>query len=129
MSSAPGPPRPCLDCGDPTTAGTRCEPCRTEYERGRSTRNNARRASTKALGYDAAWRKLSALARRMTPWCADAHLGDCEGRLTADHLPGAWEKLERGQRLTLLDVEVVCLRHNGQRGGRRTGTPRRDPGG
>lgn len=119
-------PRPCIDCGEPTTA-TRCEPCGDEHERKRAARNNAGRgATTSELGYDKEWKKLSARARRMTPWCADDHLGPCKGLLAADHLPGAWEKAARGKRLTLLDVEVVCARHNALRGARRR---RSDPRG
>ena len=112
-------PRPCIECGTPSP-GTRCPPCEAE----RLAAVDAARGTPSARGYDAAWRRLSARARRLTPWCADAHLSPCHGVLTTDHLPGAWEKRARGERLTLLDVECVCAGHNGMRGARRGRTAR-----
>ena len=112
-------PRPCLACGTPTPS-TRCGPCEAE----RQDVVDARRGSPTARGYDAAFRRLSARARRLTPWCGDGHLGGCVGLLTADHLPGSWEKIERGEPLTLTDLEVVCAGHNARRGARRSTPPR-----
>lgn len=102
-------PRPCLGCGDPTTAGSRCPECSAE----RLAAVDRERGSASARGYDAAWRRLSARARRLQPFCLDAHLGPCEGPLTGDHL--RWPARNLG------DIEVVCRGHNSARGARRSG--------
>lgn len=107
--------RPCLDCGEPS-AGSRCPAHWSE----RQSRRDGRRGPFRARGYDAGWRRLSGEARRAQPWCSD-----CGGRegLSVDHLPGAWEKRARGERLTLVDVEVVCISCNSKRGPRRAEVP------
>ncbi len=105
-------PRPCLDCGEPAP-DTRCGPCSAE----RLARVDRSRGSARERGYDAAWRRLSARAVRLQPFCTDCGTAD---DLTADHLPGAWEKVQAGKRLDLGDIEVVCRGHNSARGARRT---------
>lgn len=54
--------------------------------------------------------KLSQHARKQQPWCTDCYTTN---DLTADHLPGAWQRAKTGQQLRLgLDIEVVCRRCN-----------------
>ncbi len=114
----------CLVCGTPSPS-TRCPDCQVEQQR----RDDAARGSATARGYDAAWQRLSLAARKRQPWCTDCSTwGDAGNPLTCDHLPGSWAKRERGERLTLLDVEVVCNRCNIARGAAR-GAHARSPGG
>lgn len=108
--------RPCLECGEATEQNL-CDDHRPSA-------TAMRGSSPSERGYDSAWTRLSARARRMQPWCSDAHLGGCEGPLTADHLPSAWERKALGLPLRLSDVEVVCRRHNSARGSSRVGTAR-----
>jgi 5-methylcytosine-specific restriction protein A len=109
----------CLGCGTPATS-TRCEQCAPEARREQQRRDDARRGSATARGYDAAWSRLSARARRLQPWCTDCQTtGTADNPLTADHLPGSWDKRAAGKRLTLSDVEVVCSRCNIARGATR----------
>jgi 5-methylcytosine-specific restriction protein A len=105
--------RPCLDCGEVTDNGTRCVPCAAVEQ----ARVDRKRGTSDARGYGHAWRSLSVRARRAQPWCVDCFTRE---DLTVDHLPGAWEKRARGERLTLLDVEVVCRACNSRRGARRS---------
>jgi 5-methylcytosine-specific restriction protein A len=107
----------CLECGELTESGPRCEECAPSA--------SALRGMTAAQrGYDEAWNRLSRKARRMQPWCSDAHKGPCRGGLTADHLPSAWERKAAGLPLRLIDVEVVCQGHNDERGSSRPGSER-----
>ena len=92
------PRRQCLECGRPTDA-TRCPVHRLPD----------RRPSPAQRGYDAAWRKLSTLARSVQPWCSDC---GATSDLTADHL--TWPAK------SLADVDVVCRACNSRRGPRRT---------
>ena len=73
---------------------------------------DAARGTAAARGYGRAWRRLRGLAVKLQPYCLDAHLGPCEGPLTADHLE--WPATRLSQ------VEVVCRGHNSARGARRT---------
>ncbi len=107
--------RPCLDCGEPSEE-SRCPAHGSE----RQVVRDARRGSFRARGYDGAWRRLSREARRLQPWCSDCGARD---DLSVDHLPGAWEKRARGERLTLDDVAVVCISCNSRRGPRRAEVP------
>lgn len=112
-------PRPCLDCGD-LASSSRCEPCAEVHDREQQRVEDETRGSATARGYDAAWQRLSTEARRKQPWCSDCgHWGNAANPLTADHLPGAWEKRAAGKALTLLDVEVVCRDCNTKRGAAR----------
>lgn len=105
--------RPCLECGEPTRS-TRC----TEHAA------PDRKLSARARGYDTAHDKLSRLARKLQPFCLDCGRPD---DLQLHHLPIAWERKEAGQRIRLVDVEVLCGQCNRDRGPARTrgGTPTR----
>ncbi len=109
--------RPCLDCGTPTDGAIRCPDCRAE----RNARTDRSRGNFRQRGYGNGWDALSRRARRAQPFCTDCGTSD---DLSVDHLPGAWEKVQAGQRLTLADVEVVCGPCNNRRGARRAGTTR-----
>ncbi len=109
-------PRPCIDCGEPTT-DTRCPSCQADQDR----RTDTSRGSRHERGYDGRWARLSARARRLQPWCLDCGATD---NLTADHL--------RWPARTLDDVEVVCGPCNNRRGaarGTRTRGETRKPAG
>jgi 5-methylcytosine-specific restriction protein A len=113
LSEVVGLLKPCLDCGD-LSGEIRCvEHSPNAVER--------RTTSSRARGYDAAWDRLSARARRLQPWCLDC--GTTE-ELTADHLPSAWQRKAAGLPLRLADVEVVCADCNAKRGSSRPGTVR-----
>ena len=88
-------PRPCLTCGVPA-AGDYCE---------RHKRPATPKPSPQARGYDAAWRKLSRLARQLQPWCSHCRTTQ---DLTADHL--VWPAT------TLAHVQVLCRSCNGRKG-------------
>ena len=105
--------KPCLKCGEPSE-GRRCEICAPPA-------SVLRKTSARERGYDAAWDRLSRKARRLQPWCSDC---GTEEHLTADHLPGAWEREEAGLPLRLEDVEVVCNDCNVRRGSSRPGSAR-----
>jgi 5-methylcytosine-specific restriction protein A len=106
--------KPCLNCGEPTD-GTRCPECRTATSRYRH------KPSPENAGYDKAFRRLSKRARSLQPFCLDcAHPGSRDNPLTCEHLPGSWEKRERGERLTLSDVAVLCRECNSKRGPQRS---------
>ena len=110
---------PCLDCGEPTTNGTRCADCSEEYNRIQAPRLTARRqrkAAAAARGYDQAWRNLSERARRLQPFCSDCGARD---DLQADHSPEAWERKEKGLPIRLQDIDVVCGDCNRKRGAAR----------
>lgn len=110
-------PRPCLDCGEPTTPGPRCPDC--------TPTSRAPRAS-RAAGYDTAWDKLSRRARKVQPWCTDC---GTEHDLTADHSPEAWARKAAGKVIRLRDVDVVCRSCNSKRGAARGESARAETGG
>ena len=100
--------RPCVECGE-LTEDTRCDahqPKRADHH-----------ASRQARGYDEAWQKLSARARRLQPFCS-VH-GCTSTDLTVDHTPEAWRRKEQGKPIRLEDVEVLCRSHNSVRGAAR----------
>lgn len=109
--------RPCVECGELSTE-SRCP-----LHPGSSTPI----PSASARGYDAAWRRLSAKARRAQPFCSDC--GATED-LTTDHSPEAWARKARGLAVRLSDVEVVCRSCNSRRGAARGGgvTHKKSPG-
>lgn len=102
--------RPCLDCGELTDLGPRCDQCRPAEDR-RHVR--APKTSSTARGYDTAWRKLSERARRLQPWCSDC--GSHED-LTTDHSAEAWQRKADGLPIRLVDVDVLCRGCNAARG-------------
>lgn len=97
--------RPCIACGEPTERA-RCTDCALP----------STRPSMTELGYDWHWRKLSARARRIQPWCSDC--GTTED-LTTDHTPEAWRRKEQGLPIRLEDVDVTCRSCNSRRGAAR----------
>lgn len=101
--------RPCLDCGTPAP-GSRCPACQSQ----RDARTDAARGNSTDRGYDAAWQRLSARARRLQPFCTDCGTNQ---QLTADHL--------RWPARTLAAVQVVCQPCNNRRGAARGPRSRR----
>jgi len=112
--------RPCLTHGSgELTEGRRCD----EHQPAEQQRRKALRGDWRALGYDAAWDRLSARARRLQPFCTDCGTTD---RLTADHRPSAWHRKAAGLPIRLEDVDVVCADDNLRRGSSRPGSSRHD---
>ena len=105
--------RPCITCGE-------VSPQRYCEEHAPSP-TSLRLTSPRERGYDAAWDALSRRARELQPWCLDCGRED---RLTADHLPSAWERKRAGLSVRLQDVEVVCNECNVARGSSRPGSAR-----
>lgn len=108
--------KPCIVCGEPSTS-TRCP----DHDRDQRVQP---RGSARARGYDTAWDKVSKRARRLQPFCEDAHLSACSGPLTTDHKPSAWQRKADGKPIRLADVAVVCDGHNRLRGSSRAGSER-----
>lgn len=109
--------QPCISCGEPTDNGTRCPDCAKRAERQRlRPGHGSKKSAPKARGYDEAWRRLSARARRLQPFCSDCGATD---DLQADHSPEAWRRHERGLPIRLRDIDVVCGRCNRARGAAR----------
>lgn len=105
--------KPCLACGEPSP-GTYCPGHRPDTK-----------APAAQRGYDHAWNKLSKRARRLQPFCRDC--GATED-LQLDHLPSAWERRAKGQRIRLgVDAEVVCGPCNRARGAARGPSVARGP--
>lgn len=105
--------RPCIECGEPAE-GPRC----AEHVRPSSSK-----ASAAQRGYDAAWQRLSARARRLQPWCSDC---GATVDLQCDHRPEAWARKAAGKPIRLADVDVVCGPCNRRRGAARS---QQTPGG
>ena len=82
---------------------SRCPAHRKDSKRGRR-------------GRDAAWDRVSRIARSLQDFCLDCGRKD---DLTADHLPIAWERKAQGLPILLQDIEVVCRSCNGKRGAAR----------
>lgn len=108
--------RPCLTCGEPCE-GSHCGQHRPERSKPAAER-----------GYDRAWHKLSARARRLQPFCE--HCGTTDD-LQCDHLPEAWRRKARGLPVRLADVRVLCGPCNRAAGPARPGIGEHydDPGG
>lgn len=96
--------RPCINCGQPTTA-TRCDDCHKP--------NAPKIINARQAGYDAQWDKLSRRARQLQPFCEDCGTTD---DLTTDHTPEAWQRKAAGKTIRLRDVAVVCRSCNAKRG-------------
>lgn len=109
---------PCIDCGELAT-GTRCNECRKEHNRNVAKRYAPR--GSRSRGYDSAWSKLSARARKLQPFCSSC--GSKED-LQCDHTPAAWHRKERGLSVRLQDVDVLCGDCNRAAGEARPGSPR-----
>ena len=123
MSS--GLPKPCVlaSCGELHLNESRCDVHQAELlrQQHRDAEPNRNRLSPRERGYDEAWRRLSARARRMQPWCSDCGRTD---DLTTDHLPSAWERKAQGKPIRLEDVDVLCRPCNADAGSSRPGSSR-----
>ena len=104
---------PCIECGEPAD-GPRCP---------EHVRPSSPKVSAAQRGYDAAWQRLSARARKLQPFCSDC--GATED-LQADHTPEAWARKAAGKAVRLKDIDVVCGPCNRARGAAR---PQQTPGG
>lgn len=105
--------KPCIECGTPSTE-SRCDDHTPQTWRHHN-------GSARERGYDRAWDKLSARARRLQPFCSDCHTTE---NLTTDHKPSAWKRKAEGKPLRLWDVDVVCAPCNLARGSSRPGSER-----
>lgn len=97
--------RPCLTCGD-ISPDTRCP----NHQLKKASRTHGPRP-----WYSSQWRRLSARARKLQPWCIDGPNG-CRGQLEADHLPIAHQRQQQGLPIRLCDIAVRCHLHNVQAG-------------
>lgn len=107
------PLRPCLDCQTPAR-GPRCPDCRAVRAR---RVVSAKKPSASSRGYDSAWRRLSARAIRMQPWCSSCTATE---DLTLDHSPEAWVARDAGRAITPDMVTVLCRSCNSAKGAART---------
>lgn len=105
--------RPCIECGEPAD-GPRCP---------EHVRPSSPKVPAAERGYDAAWTRLSARARKLQPFCTDC--GATED-LQADHTPEAWARKAAGKAIRLKDIDVLCGPCNRRRGAAR---PQQTPGG
>lgn len=98
-----GIPRPCLhpDCGELTLTGH----CADHADHKPKRHRKRTQASATARGYDAAWQRLVASAKKLQPWCLDC--GATED-LQGDHKPIAWERKAKGLSIRLCDIEIRC---------------------
>ena len=106
-------PTVCAGCGTPRDRATACPNC--PPPRDHAARDQIR-GTRQQRGYDAAWDRLSARARRLQPFCTDCGRTD---QLTADHSPTAWTRHAAGQPIRLDDIDVVCTPCNNRRGAAR----------
>ena len=95
----------CIDCGE-VCDGPRCP------EHTRDTK-----ANTTARGYGWSWQKVTARARKAQPFCSVP--GCTSTDLTTDHSEAAWQRHNAGKAIRLQDVDVLCRRHNAQKGAAR----------
>lgn len=111
--------KPCIVCGI-LADDTRCPDHRLSNADAPSQLDKPRDA---LAGYDTTWRKLSARARKLQPWCSDCYT---PYDLTADHSERAWRRKAEGKPIRLKDIDVVCRACNSRRGKQR---PDSDQGG
>lgn len=118
--------KPCIQCGTPGHE-SRCDEHRLAQRRtaeqpGENARRRAQgRYTAKQRGYDSAWQRLSARARRLQPFCSDCgHWGSNANPLTCDHSREAWERHDAGLPIRLQDVDVLCRVCNIKRGAARS---------
>lgn len=110
--------RTCIECGELTDT----ERCELHQLRGRDKPSGGMHAqSPSERGYDGAWNRLSARARRLQPFCSDC--GATED-LQCDHTPRAWARKAAGKAIRIKDVDVVCGPCNVRRGSARPGSDR-----
>ena len=105
------PLRPCLDCGAPTTNGTRCPPCASARNRQR----DKHRGNRHKRGYTSAWARIATQVTTTIGQCIDCgHQGSKDNPLTADHIiPKAAGGTDHPSNLT-----ARCRRCNSAKGGR-----------
>ena len=96
---------PCLECGEPTRHGSRCETCDTARARITERIKSADKATTTQRGYGTTWQRLSRRARARQPWCSECGATD---DLQTDHTPEAWKRYNAGKPIRLQDVRVLC---------------------
>lgn len=99
--------RPCLTCGEPT-GSTRCPACQTARQQ--------TIGSAHQRGYTAAHRRLSVRARKAQPFCLQC---GTDQDLTLHHTEEAWRRHYAGKPARLSDYEVLCHRHNVEKGSTR----------
>ena len=97
--------KPCLTCGEPSDR-SRCPDHRLDDHH----------QTAHQRGYDSRWRRLSAKARKLQPFCSDCGSVD---DLPADHSPEAWRRHAAGKPIRLRDIDVVCGPCNRTRGAAR----------
>lgn len=112
-------PSVCPSCSAPFTrdgesAGAYCTECRPANGTAAARRlTDLYRGTRHERGYDNAWLRLSARARKRQPFCLDCGATD---DLTTDHSAEAWRRKAEGKVIRLKDVDVVCRRCNSERG-------------
>ena len=67
--------RPCLDCNQPTSNGSRCPTCQRTHNQQRNRRRT---------WYQSGWAAISRQARTQQPWCSAC--GATHLPLQADHI-------------------------------------------
>ena len=97
--------KPCLVCGEPSDR-SRCPEHRLD----------AHHQTAHQRGYNSRWRRLSAKARKLQPFCTDC---GTTTDLQADHSPEAWRRHNAGKPIRLRDIDVVCGPCNRTRGAAR----------
>lgn len=107
----------CPECGEPFTrqagAGASCAECKPIPTTGTRQARERERGTRRERGYDNAWLRLSARARKLQPFCSECGATD---DLTADHSAEAWRRKEAGKVIRLKDIDVLCRRCNSERG-------------
>ncbi|WP_366915986.1 HNH endonuclease [uncultured Nocardioides sp.] len=109
--------KPCLSCGElfspPARGSARCALCLRDPKTGG-------RGTKEQQGYTKEFQRLSRRAKKLQPfclWCSTT--GSNSNPLTTDHSPEAWMKQQRGEKLTLDDVQVLCRECNSRKGAAR----------
>ena len=94
--------RPCISCGEPIATGTYCTECTPVDHRVRhAIRSNPSR-----------WKKLSAKARKLQPWCSTC---GTSGDLTADHIIPIVERPDLAY--VIENIDILCRPCNGRKAG------------
>lgn len=110
---------PCLTCGSLSDSSKvrrgRCTGCYSEYVRNReASRVRAREDRLDRRGAaNTAWKKLSAKARELQPWCSNCkrtkeQLDALGLRLEGEHTPEAWAATIAKKPVTLSMIDVLC---------------------
>lgn len=100
------PRRPCLDCGRLTTNPSRCD----EHQRAWQARQDQRRGSASARGYDSTWRRnvrraLATHRARFGNWCPGYQIQPHPSTdLTGDHITS----LANGGTNEVTNIQILC---------------------